>query len=166
MAKLFICNTSKRYHDFFYWAGENRTSPLRTRIEPGKQAQIYQDAPMDELMHIVQQHQVYGLLPIKDIRGNRDFSGLAYQFDKPIEVEKIHDAIEQLVSQALEEGAERRKQAAYVVDSVLTSQSQEHGTTLRGVEVEIREETARDGRETKVNETLTVQREGRRSRKG
>lgn len=162
MAKLYIANCTKQRHDFLYRAPEQKHH-VKEPIEIGAQIMVWKDAPREELIGIVEQHEIYGLIPVSDIDRTKHFVGMCYSFDKPIDVNKIMYTVENNDS-VLEAGAlEARKESAQVISHSLGQIAQDSGNGLNSVEVEIQEMT-RPGHDPKMNETITVQREGGRRR--
>lgn len=158
--KLFVANCSKQNFEFAYWAPENRR-PLVQRIGIGEQVQVYKDANPEDLRNIIEQHLPYGIVKTDEIDRTKAFVGLAYQFDKPINVEKIMIASENNDDVLTKMALERRKEGAAALDNTLSSIAQDAGNGLASLSMEV-EEVPRPGIDTAVNETIEVQKEGSR----
>ena len=163
MAKLYVANCTKQRHEFMYRAPEQK-QPILQVIDIGSQIMVWKDAPKDDLIGIVDQHEHYGLIPVANIDRSKHFVGMCYSFDKPIDVNKIMYTVENNDAVLEERALEARKEAAQVISHSLGQIAQDTGNGLNAVEVEV-QEMARPGHEAKVHETITVQREGGRRRR-
>lgn len=163
MTKLFIANTTKQHHEFTYRIPEDgRNVPIMQKIPVGECVQIYKDDTTAVLDAIIAQHARYGLIAVSEIDRTKDFIGLAYQFDKPIDVDKIIRALSHndLVLQKL--GEEQRKQAAVAISQTIDAATQDAGAKLASLDVTIEEVDRRDSTDTAINETVSVVRDGTR----
>ena len=138
--KLYIGNCSKQVINFTYRSPDQDKICEQT-IPIGAQVQVYKDADSAALDYIINQHVLYGLVKVSEIDRTKAFIGACYQFDKPIDVEKIivasthNDEVLALV------GHEYRKQAAVALSDQL---NQNTGGQVSGVSVEIQEEGRAD----------------------
>lgn len=163
MTKLFIANTTKQHHEFVYRVPEDgRNVPIMQKIPVGECVMIYKDDSTAVLDAIIDQHARYGLVAVSEIDRTKDFIGLAYQFDQPIDVDKIIRALSHndMVLKAM--GEEQRKQAAVAIASTIDAKTEDAGVKLAGLDVTIEEVDRRDGTDTALNETVSVAKEGTR----
>ncbi len=158
--KLYIANCTKQVMDFHYRAPEQQR-PMMQTIPIGGQIQIYKDTTQSDLEHIIEQHQRYGLVQVSEIDRTKAFIGACYQIDRPIDVEKIMRAAEHNDEVLTERGQEFRKEAAAALDGQISANS----PNLTGLEVEIHEESKPGDNTKKITETISVERDGRRSRR-
>lgn len=156
MAKLYIANCTRQRHEFIYRAPEQK-NPVTQVIDIGQQIMVWKDAPKDELNNIVEQHEHYGLINVANIDRSKFFVGMCYQFDKPIDVNKIMYTVENNDTVLEERALKARKQAATVISHSLNQVAQDAGNALGNVDVEIKE-LAQPGKEANFSETITVQR--------
>lgn len=160
MTKLFVANCSKQRHEFIYRAPEQKNYITQV-IDIGQQIMVWKDAPRDDLALIVEQHEHYGLISVADIDRSKFFVGMCYQFDKPIDVNKIMYTVENNDAVIAERALEGRKEVATVISHSLNQVAQDAGNSLGNVDVEIKE-VPLPGKEPAFSETITVQRGGRR----
>lgn len=160
MTKLFIANCTKQIHDFLYLVPETKRL-MMTRIGIGEQAAIYQDTQIEVLEGIVAQHQRYGLVPVNEINRTRAFIGLCYQFDKPIDMEKVVLAINHNDEVLIERGATYRKEAAVSFNNMIERDIADGAPgRLKEVEVEVIEDTKGVQDQDLMKESILVTREG------
>jgi hypothetical protein len=164
MAKLYVANCTKQRHEFLYRAPEQKNH-IKEPIEIGSQIMVWKDAPREELQGIIEQHEMYGLVPVAEIDRTKHFVGMCYQWDRPVDVNKIMYTVENNDTVLEEAALEKRKEAAQVISQSLGQIAQDAGNSLNTVELEI-QELARPGHDVKVYESITVKREGGRSRRG
>jgi hypothetical protein len=152
MTTLYIANCSKQINQFNFRApGQDRI--VYQNIKPGEQQFIWKEnASLEDLQFIISQHEMYGLVPASDVMNNHQFVGLCYQFDKPIDVDKIMYTFETNDDKLKERNETIRKESA----SALAQQMAESGEG-RLAEVQVIEEDKGDGNSTTtVNETIQV----------
>ncbi|MEX3914883.1 hypothetical protein AB4Y43_01365 [Paraburkholderia sp. BR10872] len=154
MSKLYVANCTRQRHEFMYRAPEQK-NPVVQVIEIGQQIMVWKDAAKEDLGLIVEQHQHYGLISVADIDRSKFFVGMCYQFDKPIDVNKIMYTVENNDTVLEERALEARKQAAQVISHSLNQVAQDAGNALGSVDVEIKE-LAQPGKEANFAETITV----------
>lgn len=162
MTKLFIANCTKQHQQFLYRIpGENRASPYMQQIEVGKCIEIYRDDTADVLEAIIAQHVDYGLVSADEIDRTKDFIGMCYQFNKPIETDKIIRALDRNDIVLQERGVEQRKLAAVAISDQADHEAQEAGGRIDGLEVTVEEVAVPGGPDTKINETIAIVKEGK-----
>jgi len=159
MAKLYIANCTKQRHEFMYRAPEQK-NPVTQVIEIGSQIMVWKDEPRDVLLNIVEQHEHYGLISVADIDRTKHFVGMCYQFDKPIDVNKIMYTVENNDTVLEQRALDARKEAAQVISHSLSQVAADTGNGLNSVDVEIKE-LPPPGKDSNFAETITVETRGR-----
>ena len=156
--KLYLANCSKQEFHFTYALPE-KVRPFMHNIRAGGQIEIYCDN-LAEAQIIVDQHGPYGMKNVKDI--TKGFGGLAYQFDKPINVQAIEQGIEQKDQEMIDRALEAQKVTAVASDDILARKAQEFGVKQKGaLEIEVVEEKKNlADQEPKMNQTIAVVRDG------
>ena len=138
--KLYIGNCSKQVINFTY-RSPDQDKIIEQTIPIGAQVQVYKDTDSAALDYIIAQHILYGLTKVSDIDRTKAFIGACYQFDKPIDVEKIVIASTHNDDALALAGHEYRKQAAVALNDQL---NQNTGGKVSGVSVEIEEQGRAD----------------------
>jgi hypothetical protein len=159
MTKLYIANCTKQRHEFIYRAPEQK-NPVTQVIEIGSQIMVWKDDPRDVLLNIVEQHEHYGLIAVSEIDRTKHFVGMCYQFDKPIDVNKIMYTVENNDTVLEQRALEARKEAAQVISHSLSQVAADSGNGLNSVDVEIKE-LPPPGKDSNFAETITVESRGR-----
>lgn len=119
MAKLYVANCTKHIQMFMYSVPEEKG--MRTqRIDMGGQILVYQDSSMDVISYIIGQHQHYGLVSTNEVSRTKDFIGLCYSIDRPVDIEKIMTASEQNDDVLVRRGQDIRKDTAAMFSNRLT----------------------------------------------
>jgi hypothetical protein len=160
---LFVANTTKQHHEFNFWVPEQRRF-FTVKIQAGGQENIYPQGTRDVHEYIIAQHKVYGIKPVSEIDRAKGFVGLCYQFDKPISTDRLNETIERNDLSLNESARERRKEAALAMDAQLSEVARDTRNGLSNLEVEVIEEEKK-GVDSQVNETIVVEKQGRRSRR-
>lgn len=166
MTKLYVANTTKQNHEFWYRLPEAQRVTMQ-KIAAGGQELIYKDASAHDLENIIKDHAAYGLIPVSEIDRTKAFIGLCYQFDNPVEVEKIMVAAAHNDTVLDQVSLESRKAAAAAIE---TSIREVDGNGLNAFETQVVEQTKPgDDRET-MDETIEIVQPGakgsRRKSKG
>ena len=161
--KLYIANCSKQNHNFTYSLPENMRPFLR-EVLAGHQIEI--DSTEETLNTIIGQHVVYGLQKVKEVK--KGFGGLCYQFDKPINVEAIHNGFSQTEQEQIDRALKARMVTAVAADNLMASKAQEYGVRQTGImEVEILEDQKGfSDSAPKFQETIEIQRDGLKNSRG
>lgn len=151
--QIFIANITKQAHDFIYRRREiNR---LVTRpISAGGQIMI--DTDKDEIDFIIQQSQPYGMVHHKDIRNGKNFNGLAYNFDKPLNIDAIKAGIQHNDEVMEAVALEARQNAAVATDSSLQDIARNGGSKVSGFEVEVTEVKRQGDNSAAFHQTVAV----------
>lgn len=143
MASLYIANTSKQHHDFAYRLPEE-ISVRRQMIPVGGQIRVGGDMSLELIERIIKQHQPYGLKAVSDLTRNRDYVGLCYSIDKPVQLNSdrvMSDTFEKNDSVLDARAEDRREEAAVAIADQIQGTMRDHGVAVPRAEVEIVEET-------------------------
>lgn len=163
-SKFYVANTSKQHNEFTFWVPEQRR-PFTQMIRAGTQELIYPQGEREVHESIIQQHQHYGIKPLSEIDRAKGFVGLCYQFDSPISTDRLNEIMLRNDGALTESSLERRKEAAAALESSLSEIAENSHNGLRSLEIEVVEE-ARKGVDTQVSETISIEKPGRRGRRG
>jgi hypothetical protein len=163
MSKLFVANLTKQIFELHYWV-ENTKKPIVTKIQPFSQASIHPQGGRLDHESIVEQHKVFGLIPLSELDRTKGYVRQVYQFDTPIPLERLHDMDERNEDALVNESIERRKEAALAMDDTMKRAAQETDTKIQNFEVEI-EEVEQKGVEPQVHEVITVGEENQQPRR-
>lgn len=95
MATLFIANTSKQHH-IFYWRDPDDGKRLRSmQIPAGGQMPVLRGATQAQIHSVIEQHIRYGLKSIGEATQEPgEFIGLCYSIDDPVTKSAIEHALE------------------------------------------------------------------------
>lgn len=146
MPELYVGNVSKQIHQFCYRSLERPGVIIQT-IPIGGQIRIAPngaktDLTTPEIDHIVDQHRIYGMLPVDEIDRTKDpFSGLCYSIGRPISTEKLYKAMKKREEALDAFGQKTRQEAALAVNS----QIEEQVGPLRQLEMSFAEEEPKSG---------------------
>jgi hypothetical protein len=151
---LFVGNTSKFTFQLHFWV-ERTSRPIVVEIGPGKQAKIYPEGSRADHESIVNQHKMYGLLPVSEIDRHKGFIGQCYQFDTPIPMERLQETMLNNDDVLDDQAVERRKEAAASADDLLKKAAQETDSKISSFEVEL-EEVEQKGVEAQIHEVISV----------
>ncbi|MBV8060474.1 MAG: hypothetical protein JO253_02970 [Alphaproteobacteria bacterium] len=164
MPKLYVANCTKQDHHFLFRVPEiNRESPFHMKIGVGKCEQIYKEDSTDVLDAIIRQHTDYGLVRVDEVDRTKEFIGMCYQIDKPINVDAIVRAINHNDEVLAQRGVELRKETAVAISEQAAREAREVGGALTSMEVSI-EEVVENGDTAKINESVEVVAEGQAPR--
>lgn len=151
--QIFIANITKQAHDFTYRKRE--VNKLVTRpISAG--GQILIDTDKDEIDFIIEQAGRYGMVHHKEIRNGKNFNGLAYNFDKPLNIEAIKAGIQHNDEVMEAVALEARQNAAVATDSALQDVARNGGAKVSGLEVEITEVKRQGDNSEPFHQTVAV----------
>jgi hypothetical protein len=162
MTKLYIANTTNQNKEFLYKIPSiDAEKNFRVVIPAGGQALIYQDAEHQLLMRVIDQHLMYGLVPVSQIDRTKHFIGMCYQFDQPIDVEKIQYALAHNEAETERQSHEIRKQSAAALSGTIDQVMMGSEQKLASLEVEMLEQpkSASDTDEKRI-ETIQVAKPG------
>jgi len=157
---LYIANTTPRQHHLNYRIPEN-VRLFERYIPAGGQVKLTYGQP--EVDHIINQLTPYGLIAAKEIGRNKDFSGLCYSIDKPIDVDAIQNGLSEVDQSEITRALEVRKNGAIAADEAMEKISRQGGAQVNGVEIEVTEQSnGPNDTDPKFKQTISVEREGRR----
>ncbi|KWN80864.1 hypothetical protein WM24_23815 [Burkholderia ubonensis] len=151
---LFVANLTKHNFQLHFWV-ERTQRPIFVEIPPGQQKSIYPEGTRLEHENIVNQHKMYGLIPVSEMDLKKGFVGQCYQFDKPIPLDRLQSTMLNNEDELYDEALERRKEAAAASDHLIRKAAQETDSKIASFEVEI-EEVEQKGVESQVHEVITV----------
>jgi hypothetical protein len=155
---LFVANTSKQHVELHYWV-EGVSKKVVTKIKPGEQVEVYKQGSHVDHQRIVDQHKIYGLIPVSEIDRSQAFVGQCYQFDKPIPHDRLFTTMERNDDVLYEQALERRKEAAASTDDLVQRAAQETDMKVANFEVEI-QEIEQKGVDQQIHEVLTMDKNG------
>jgi len=146
MAELYVGNVSKQIQQFAYRALEKSGIIIQT-VPIGGQVRVAPNGPnvdltTPEIDYIINQHRMYGLVSVDEIKARGKLSGLVYSIGKPISEDKLRRAIVKLEDELDERGRELRKEAALSVNSQIETHI---NAPLRNLEMSFEEEEPRGG---------------------
>ena len=151
---LFIANLTKHQFQLHFWT-ERTQRPIFVEIPPGQQKSIYPEGSRADHESIVNQHKMYGLIPVSEVDRAKGFVGQCYQFDTPIPLDRLYNTMTNNEDVLFDEAVERRKEAAASSDDLIRKAAQETDSKIASFEVEI-EEVDQKGVESQVHEVITV----------
>lgn len=160
---LYIANVTKKVFELHYWV-ENTQKPIVTKIQPGSQANIYPQGTQTDHQRIIDQHKMYGLVAVSEIDRSKEFIGQCYQFDKPIQHDRLFSMFERNDDILYEDALTRRKEAAAATDDLVKRAAQESDNKVKNFEMEI-EEVEQKGVDTQVHEVITIGEESQEPRR-
>ena len=105
---------------------------------------------------------------MSEIDRTKDFSGICYDVDRPVQVEKLRRAMAKKTEVLVERGREIRKMAAIANNNALEASLEESGRPegLRELSMEIVEENPTEASENPINEGIAVVADGVVPQKG
>lgn len=151
---LYIANCSKFNYELHYWV-DNSKKPVVTKIRPGGQESVYPQGTRDDHERIVEQHKIYGLIPVSEIDRTKEFVGQCYQFDTPITHDRLFTTMERNDDVLYEQALERRKEAMASTDDLVRRAAQETDWKVGNIEVEIKE-VEQKGVEPQIHEVIKI----------
>ncbi len=167
MSKLYIGNATRQFFDFHYRLPESPSSRVQ-RIRPGGQVLLSGEVSQSGIDAVVEQHRKYGLVRVSEIDRSRDFAGLCYDVDRPIQVDRLRRAMDKHVAVLVDKGKEIRKNAAIASSNGLNASLEESGRPegLRQFDSSIVEENPAEDSVDPVAEGVRVVPEGSPAAKG
>jgi hypothetical protein len=139
--KLFLANTTKQHHQFYY-RPPDWLQPKTVDIPAGTQMQIGGDMSSDQISFILKQHAPYGLTAAKDLQRTAGYIGLVYSVDTPVKLEEFLSTFERNDHEINANAVEKRETAAA---AIADGTSAALGIPVQRVEVELVEESAKGG---------------------
>jgi hypothetical protein len=135
MTALYVANTTKQNHRFYYRLAESSRTVYED-IMVGAQARIGHDLTQADIEIILKHHARYGMRKASEV--NRNFVGLVYSVGKPVVLDDILETFEKNDTAMDERAGERMEEVAAAVASSMQTMI---GQPLARVEVETVEET-------------------------
>jgi hypothetical protein len=162
MVKLYVANCSKFAQDFLFKLPEQaKINNYRAQIPMGGQSLILgRDIDRDVAIHIIEQHKKYGLVAVSEIDRTKGYFGLCYQFDKPVDVERIMQAVQHNTEQLEVKGHEQRKLQAAALANTIDGIMAGTDDKLQSLEVVIKEEPKPGNNTPRSVETISVTKPG------
>lgn len=152
--KIYVANCTKQVQDFVY-RSIGAATPRMVRIDIGSQQQLPGAWNTEDVQYLEEQHRRYGLIPVAEVNRTRDFIGVCYSIDKPVDIDRIRIALVNNDEVLTERGRVLRQHAAVAAaDSI--EQGGQPGM-LRSLEMSVQEEP-KDGGMPAVNEGTRVSR--------
>ncbi|WP_027798253.1 hypothetical protein [Paraburkholderia dilworthii] len=161
---LYVANLTKQEFNLIYWV-ENSKKPVVTKIKPGQQESVYPQGNRVDHERIVDQHRMYGLIPVSEMDRHREFVGQLYQYDTPIPLDRLYTGMTKNEDALVQQALERRKEAAVSSDDLMKRAAQETDAHLGNFEVEI-QEVEQKGVEATVHEVISVGDDAPQERRG
>jgi hypothetical protein len=138
MPKLYVANMTKQNHDFAYRL-KGQQAWKQPSIPVGQQ--IMFDWPRELIDEVIQSKIHTGIINVIDLPRNREFVGLCYSIDKPVQLSAWDEALERNDT-VLNEAAEARlEDVATTVAGNIQTQMRERGVEVPHAEVTTVEET-------------------------
>jgi hypothetical protein len=160
---LYIANCSKFNYELHYWV-DNSKKPVVTKIRPGGQESVYPQGTRVDHERIVEQHKMYGLIPVSEIDRSQKFVGQCFQFDTPITHDRLYTTMERNDDVLYEQALEQRKAAALASDDLVRKAAQEADVKVGNIETEI-QEIEQKGVEPQIHEIISVGEESEQPRR-
>jgi hypothetical protein len=143
--KLYVANCTKQVQDFIYRLPETAAS-RQQKIDIGGQIRVSGDLTTQDIDAIIEQHSRYGMVNVDTIDRTKEFVGVCYSVDKPVDLKYVRRALEINQFVLEERGREIRTEAA-----VATANSvEEQNPGLHALEMSVQEV------ETKSNPNPTI----------
>lgn len=128
MATLYVANCTNQFYTFSYRIPADEGYGKRTHeqvILPGQQMRIYADAPLKVLEAIVEQKRPYGIVHVSEVVRTKQFVGICYEFDKPVDLERFQYAVDHNHGVLVERGEELRQEAALATNLAINTAVQD-----------------------------------------
>ena len=157
MAKLFVTNCTKKIQEFQFWVSEV-SRPIHQKVNPGQQAQLYKDAPIDDLKKIVEQHLKYGWVESTQAHKAKGFVGVCYSFDNPTNFDDLGGVLEKN-DEALDQlSLETRKESLAALNDSIERSMSDAGVPqeLTKLETSIQEESKPGDTGEKMKENIKI----------
>lgn len=155
--RLWVANTTKKNVEFHYRLPE-QPRPFVAHVPIGSQVPVHSgdlNSPMIDAL--IEQLRRYGAVPAEEVDRTREFIGLCYSVDTPVQAKRIQSAVEHNDDVLTERGQEIRTEAAVAIHEGL-SQAANNPRDLAETTVEVREEAKR-GETPRVDQTVHVSRD-------
>lgn len=138
MAKMYIANCTNQVQDFAYRTVEN-PKLMRQLIPIGGQIQLSGDLSTPDIEYVIRQHAHYGLIAVTEADRVRDYSGLCFSLDKPVNMNRVLGVVEKNFAVLEERGRQTRQEAAVAVNNQLADAT----PSFKALEMSIQEQGAK-----------------------
>ena len=163
MARLYIANLSRQDHEFQYRIpadeGFARQAKI-VRINKGTQQQIHGEVPLPVIEAIIEQHRQYGLIEASEVVRTKDFVGLCFSIDKPVNLDQMNYGVDHNSGVLYDRGVKNREEAALAADQAFetTLIDAAHRGEIRGSTTvkKLHVETLEESDAPKFGEGITV----------
>ena len=139
MTKLYIANTSRQKLNFLFRLPEE-PDVKRYSIQPGHQALVLESSS-DIVDYVIQQHKIYGIKTVAEVKGKKSFTGTCYSIDKPITVDNFMVVDEENQIALTEKGRLTRENVATYAQASIANMVRQGGEEAKGLEIEIKDES-------------------------
>jgi hypothetical protein len=151
---LYVANLTKFNFQLQFWV-EGVNKAVIVNFSPGEQKSVYPEGNDVDHQRIVDQHRVYGITPWAEVARQREFIGQCYQFDAPMPLNGMIEAMLKNEDVLNDQAHERRKEMAAASDDLMQKTAQETDTKINSFEVEI-EEVEQKGVDPQIHEIISV----------
>jgi hypothetical protein len=161
--KLYIANVTKQEHVFVYNMGEDYEKGKRIELAIPAGHQIFLDDEQVMLEKIVKRYRRYGMIEVKEFDRGQKFSGLMFQWEKEINLDKLKAAVER--RHEVEDSRANDMRMVGILGDQSAADRIARQTGLQGIKVtsEIEERTSKENNSRGVRpirQKLTVDTEG------
>ena len=160
---LYVANLTKFNFQLQFWV-EGVNKAVIVNFNPGEQKSVYPDGNAVDHQRIVDQHRMYGMTPWSEVARQRGFVGHCFQFDSPMPLNGMIEAMLKNEDVLNDQALERRKEMAVASDDLMQRTAQETETKLNNFEVEI-EEVEQKGIDPQIHEIISVGEEAQEPRR-
>jgi hypothetical protein len=155
---MWVANCTTQVWEFAYTLPGGKRS-RRQIIEVGRQIRLAGELSPLDIQAIVRQWERYGLRPITEVKSLRDYTGLIFSLDGPINPEKYVKPVLIVNHDVLEErGRQQRIEAGIASAAQLSESAKAAGMPMGDLEVSIIEDEHTDGTEPTFAETVKITR--------
>lgn len=151
--KLYVANCTNQVQDFIYRLPETASS-RQQRIEIGGQIQISGTLSKMDIDAVIEQHTKYGMVSVDEIDRTRQFIGICYSVDKPVDLKYVARAFDINKYVLDERGKTIRQEAAIAVSNSV----EEQGAGLTALDMSVVEEQTPKNPDPKIAEGVRVSR--------
>jgi hypothetical protein len=160
MARLYVANCTKYIQDFLYRLPDKKNQIFQKIIPIGGQVEV-REGSVDLLVSIIKQHLHYGLVPVEEVDRTKNFFGLCYSIDKPINIDVIMNAVQHNEEEKERRSHEQRKRLAATLSNTIDDVMATSDSKLQSVEVEFVEQRKGDAdTRDKMKEAIQVVKPG------
>lgn len=168
MPSLFVANVTRQLHIFAYRHPKIGAGKLQEdEIRGGTQIRI-EHADLDVLESIVDCYRKHGLREAGEASRVPDFSGLCFQFEKPISEKWLRDALKRRELTEDQRSQRMREVSAVAIDDAMQDAARQVGLPAPAVEMKTEEQPEKNAERSNDPVAVTVktnrkQKEARRT---